>query len=234
MTTTATATPICTFLVVRHGQTDYNLEGRIQGQMDIPLNATGRKQAELLGRSLRKRCVDRGIKFKAIVSSPLQRAKATADALMKAQPDTLGKLELNLDPRLMERHLGNCQGLLVTDPKCKMSAIWEGYASLQKRAFAALQSIATKVKFSCTHAGGWVLVTCHGGVMHALATSCEGRKSSVTGIKNCCVATFDLTRGRRGDLVLGIRKPGFESAIEMVTESETCADISLEPLKDQN
>ena len=59
----------------RHGQTDYNLQGRIQGRVDIPLNGTGREQAR------RAADIIAVLKPTRIVSSPLVRARATAETL---------------------------------------------------------------------------------------------------------------------------------------------------------
>lgn len=91
-------------VLVRHGETDYNREARVQGNIDIPLNETGRAQAarcaELLPRYLSGRTVGR------IVASPLSRAADTAVALGAA---------LGVDPvadgRLRERAFGEFEGL---------------------------------------------------------------------------------------------------------------------------
>ncbi|WP_290874368.1 histidine phosphatase family protein [Aquabacterium sp.] len=86
-------------LVIRHGETDWNIATRIQGHTDIPLNARGRWQAERLGEAL----ADEGIH--AIYSSDLQRARATADAIA-----TRAGLTLRIDPALRERHFGRFEG----------------------------------------------------------------------------------------------------------------------------
>ena len=61
--------------IIRHGQTDWNVQGRIQGRQDIPLNAAGRSQAQMLAKGMEKRPVT------AIYSSPQLRAMETAMAL---------------------------------------------------------------------------------------------------------------------------------------------------------
>ncbi len=88
-------------LLVRHGQTDWNLEGRYQGGADIPLNATGREQAERLAGEL----AGHGIDF--VYSSPLSRALDTARAIARRSGT-----DLRTDPRLREMDLGEWEGML--------------------------------------------------------------------------------------------------------------------------
>jgi probable phosphoglycerate mutase len=90
---------ITRLLVIRHGETDWNLDARIQGHTDIPLNERGRWQAERLGQAL----ADEGIH--AIYSSDLQRARDTADAIARH-----AGLPLQLDTTLRERHFGRFEG----------------------------------------------------------------------------------------------------------------------------
>jgi broad specificity phosphatase PhoE len=86
--------------LIRHGQTAWNVEGRWQGALDIPLGETGIAQAAALAAYLSKRPITQ------IYSSDLQRAAKTAQPLA----DALG-LTVNYDPRLREMHLGIFQGL---------------------------------------------------------------------------------------------------------------------------
>ena len=87
-------------LVLRHGQSVWNAEGRWQGQADPPLSGLGEEQA----REAAKRLV--GIEFSALVSSHLRRARHTAEILAEA----LG-LEVQLEPELREIHVGDWTGL---------------------------------------------------------------------------------------------------------------------------
>ena len=84
---------------VRHGQTDYNIQKIIQGQLDIPLNEEGIKQAEALRDSLK------GYKFDCIYCSPLIRAKVTADIINEYHD-----VEIIYDERLQEINAGTKQG----------------------------------------------------------------------------------------------------------------------------
>jgi probable phosphoglycerate mutase len=90
--------------LARHGQTDWNLAGRTQGQTDTPLNATGRRQAEELKSQLT------GIPFEAVYSSTLSRSRDTAEVVHGNTPVT------NL-PGLRERNFGKFQGRLESDPQ---------------------------------------------------------------------------------------------------------------------
>ena len=92
------------FYVLRHGQTDWNQQMRLQGSTDIPLNETGREQARhaagfLVGQGLTK-----------IIASPLSRALETA----RIVGERLG-LEPVIDARLIERNFGNFEGMTIDE-----------------------------------------------------------------------------------------------------------------------
>ncbi|HJA61941.1 MAG TPA: histidine phosphatase family protein [Candidatus Brevibacterium intestinavium] len=98
-----------TVLFWRHGQTDFNVEGRFQGQSDVPLNDTGRSQAEDAARRL--------VAFEPglIVSSDLSRAAETADSLAR-----LAGLEPVRDERLRESAFGEWEG----STRAEVAATW--------------------------------------------------------------------------------------------------------------
>lgn len=101
--------PILYFL--RHGQTDWNAEHRLQGQSDIDLNAIGRVQAAANGRRLAELISDTA-NFD-FVSSPMRRARETmeiARGQMKLAPG-----DYRLDPRLVEVHFGDWQGFTYAE-----------------------------------------------------------------------------------------------------------------------
>ena len=87
------------FWLVRHGQTDWNLEGRYQGQADTPLNTTGIEEAERAARQLENR------PFQEVYTSDLQRAKLTAETIARAR-----NVPVHIDSRLREISLGEWEG----------------------------------------------------------------------------------------------------------------------------
>jgi broad specificity phosphatase PhoE len=86
---------------IRHGESSYNAEGRIQGQSDVPLSELGRRQSEAVAKALDNLPID------AVYSSPLRRAMQTAEPVAAVL-----KLAIQTDPRLMEVHAGEFQDKL--------------------------------------------------------------------------------------------------------------------------
>ena len=93
-----------TFWLVRHGQTEWNLEGRYQGQADVPLNAAGMLQAQMLAAELASQ------PFDAIFSSDLQRACVTAEIIGRSL-----NLPVHTDVRLREINQGQWEGKIYRD-----------------------------------------------------------------------------------------------------------------------
>jgi probable phosphoglycerate mutase len=145
--------------LVRHGQTDWNRDRRIQGRSDIPLNETGREQARATGRALR------GRRFDGVYASPLMRAYETAAIIA----DELGMPAPTAVPGLEERSYGLAEGLTGTQIEARFGVDrstvpeWEDDATLLGRVLPALAELAA------AHAGERVLVVVHGGVIGALA-----------------------------------------------------------------
>ncbi|NBX86843.1 MAG: histidine phosphatase family protein [Proteobacteria bacterium] len=96
--------PQRTFYFVRHGQTDWNLEGRMQGHTDIPLNANGLEQAVLAAERLHE------VRIDVVVSSPLVRALKTAAVIAETH-----QWPLRVDTALMERTFGSYEGKLTRE-----------------------------------------------------------------------------------------------------------------------
>mgnify|MGYP005782903757 FL=1 len=91
-------------LITRHGQTDWNVLGKIQGQTDIELNDNGRQQAKETGELIKNENID------IIITSPLKRAKETAKIINENFNVTIIE-----DNRLMERNFGKSEGLTKDD-----------------------------------------------------------------------------------------------------------------------
>lgn len=90
----------CTFYIVRHGETEWNVKGLIQGHTDVPLNKNGEEQAKLLGNDIRHE------NFDAIYSSDLLRAKRTAEILALER-----KVVVETTRVLRERFYGKFEGV---------------------------------------------------------------------------------------------------------------------------
>lgn len=150
--------------LVRHGQTDWNLDRRIQGSTDIPLNDTGRADAlvaaELLGTATHH----------AIYASPLIRAHETARIIA----DRLGLTAPALAPGMREREFGDGEGMLV-DEYLQQFENWhaaptgaESLEIVRDRALGALDQIARASRRRSAPVAESVIVVTHGGVIRSL------------------------------------------------------------------
>jgi probable phosphoglycerate mutase len=100
---------------IRHGETDWNVAARYQGQTDVPLNARGRGQAARNGRVLREILAQRGLDPEALdyVASPLCRAAETMTIVRRElglEPDAFRR-----EPRLMECNYGRWEGMTLAE-----------------------------------------------------------------------------------------------------------------------
>jgi probable phosphoglycerate mutase len=98
------AAGILTIHLVRHGQTDWNKQARMQGQSDIPLNATGLRQADAAAVALSGRPIG------AVIASDLIRARQTAEPIAAG-----AGVKLVLEPALRERSFGSAEGQFETE-----------------------------------------------------------------------------------------------------------------------
>jgi probable phosphoglycerate mutase len=162
-----------TLCLVRHGETAWNAEGRVQGQLDIPLNATGLAQARAVASVLKNES------FASIYSSDLIRTQQTAQPVADLQ-----KKKIILDKNLRERDYGAFQGMTYTEASVRIP---EGYARFKakdpaydfgsgeslsrfnERALACIRDLAEK------HSGESLLVVTHGGVLEMVYRHATGR-----------------------------------------------------------
>ena len=172
-----------TILLARHGETDWNLNRRVQGHSDTPLNDTGRAQAQALGEELAGERID------AVYSSDLVRAHETARAV--AEPRGLG---VSAICDLRERHFGTWEGMTDDeifarfDPTPETS--WgdgETREEMAERVLDALRRIAA------THPESRVLVVSHGGPLRAVLRHCG--VDGVGRIDNCHVVRVEIVDG---------------------------------------
>ncbi len=154
--------------LVRHGETDWNTTGRTQGHVDVPLNATGRRQAELLAKRLD------GVDFTAIYSSDLARTLESAQ-LIAAGRDTA----IATDPDLREFAYGIWEGLTMAEIEARHPGALAERIDAGNQTFAApggenTAQLLARVRYFCERVAKRhdplddVLIVAHGGSIRAL------------------------------------------------------------------
>ncbi len=184
-------------LLVRHGESTWNAERRVQGQLDPPLSGEGRRQAGLLARRLAGRTLA------GFYSSDLQRAMETSTLV----GDALGQAPVPL-PSLREIYLGEWEGVRTEDIARRFPKVWEKWvrepdwdlvpgaesgASFEARAGDAIAGIFN------LHASGEVLVVTHGGVIQVALHQAIGRTSRglfLFKIQNTSISILERRHGR--------------------------------------
>jgi len=188
-------------ILIRHGETAWNAERRLQGHLDIPLNAEGERQARLLAGALAAEPLD------LIVSSDLQRARQTAQAVA-----TLRGMPLLVEPGLRERCYGGFEGLLYSEIEQRFPAefaAWqardvdailpdgkncgESFRQFYERATCAILGLAQ------AYPGRSIAMVAHGGVLEcayrmALGLPLETPRDFK--VFNASINRFHLEEGR--------------------------------------
>ncbi|MBG6107011.1 histidine phosphatase family protein [Frigoribacterium sp. CG_9.8] len=166
-----------TFAFIRHGQTEWNRQLRLQGSSDIPLNDTGREQA--------RHAVDAltGTRWDAVVSSPLSRARETAQIIADGLGITLGP-SYDL---LAERHYGDAEGATAED----IAANWpdHAYPGLESLDSVVARGIAALDRIADDYGDRNVVIVCHGTIIRCTLGALAGQK--LPAIENGSTATFD-------------------------------------------
>jgi probable phosphoglycerate mutase len=183
--------PVTRICFVRHGETDWNVDKRIQGFTDIPLNEKGRGQALAMAFNAAH------VSFKAVYSSDLVRAVDTARALAQRED-----LEIKLLPQLRERHYGIFQGITAAEGQQRYPEAYKLYAARDPHYnfetgesmldFAA--RVAEGVDWMVRHhRGETIAAVTHGGVLDILFRKATGRPLSAPRdfkIPNCGLNWF--------------------------------------------
>ena len=168
---------ITTICLIRHGETDWNLSGRLQGSEDIELNHTGRMQAIQLADYLKRESWD------MIISSPLKRAYETAQIIATG----LSLPEIKVKDELKERCYGAASGLLPEERRRLFSdgtiPGQEEFEKLRKRAMEALDNTVKE------NAGKRILMVTHGALTNSVLYTLSGGQfgSFRTRLKNGCI-----------------------------------------------
>jgi probable phosphoglycerate mutase len=188
-------------VLIRHGETAWNAERRLQGHIDIALNAEGERQAEALAAALAGEHLD------AVVASDLRRAFQTAEAVAATRG-----LQVTIDPALRERCFGGFEGLLYAEIEQRFPsefAAWqardidadmpagartaETFRQFYTRAVGAILGLAA------AHPGQAIALVAHGGVLEcayraALALPLETPRTFP--VLNASINRFTVDKGK--------------------------------------
>jgi probable phosphoglycerate mutase len=154
--------------LIRHGETAWNAEKRLQGHTDIPLNMRGENQARQMAQALK----DTRLTFDVLYTSDLKRALDTASAIVQ-----LFGVVAQVDSNLRERHFGALQGLSINEAPLLRPDIWqahiirdldhelEGGESIRQFALRIQESLD---RIEEQHSGKTILMVSHGGMLEMM------------------------------------------------------------------
>ena len=155
------------FILIRHGETDWNRELRFQGQLDVPLNAVGLEQARRVGERLSQEFADE------LISSDLLRTQQTAEPISLLRP-AQAALAAQLNAGLREQSFGKLEGMSVPEIQQTLPDVWarwtefdadytvdggETARQFHTRVMQAMSALAR------AHAHKTLIIVTHGGVL---------------------------------------------------------------------
>jgi broad specificity phosphatase PhoE len=183
----------------RHGQTDWNKEGRFQGHTDIPLNQTGEQEAEELRAYIEK------IKPEFIVSSDLQRALNTAQIVNKSL-----NLKMEISSALRETDLGDAEGKVRTEvdrlfgieAMSKWVSIHPGTLDFGFPKGESKQEVIDRVlayieSIVINNSIAKLAVSTHGGVIKRICHYISEMPTEAVPIKNCCLYELEFSHAKK-------------------------------------
>ncbi len=176
---------LTTICIIRHGETDWNSSGKLQGREDIELNNLGREQASQIAQYFKTEPWD------VIVSSPLKRAYETAQII----GSQLSIQNIYIVDEMIERCYGSASGLLPEERQMRFPdgiTDQEDFEHLRQRAMTGLAKIANDFK------GKRIIVVSHGGLTNSILYSISGGEfgSFKTRLKNGCINKIKLQNNK--------------------------------------
>ncbi|MCW1836801.1 MULTISPECIES: histidine phosphatase family protein [Bacillus] len=175
-------TAIC---LVRHGETDWNAAKRIQGRTDIPLNDTGKWQAEQTGLYLKD------VHWDVVISSPLSRAKETAQLILQHVHAPLVIMD-----DFIERDYGDAEGMSFEERQKlfpdKKYPNMESLEAMQDRMVEGIEKV--RAAYPDQH----VLIVAHGAAIHALLSTLADEHMGLqdTRLENACLNYVEWKDGK--------------------------------------
>ncbi len=186
--------------MVRHGETDWNKARKIQGQVDIPLNAFGRHLAEETGKGLAS------IPFEACISSPLERAVETAELILEGRP-----VPIFTDRRIIEMAFGVWEGGCCSEEGWDLPQEFRYFFHAPEKYVAPeggedfymvrdrLESFLTELYQKKEWQDKNILITTHGAALCGMLNVIKNQPvSEYWGVgvhKNCAVTEVEVTGG---------------------------------------
>ncbi|RWZ54942.1 histidine phosphatase family protein [Halobacillus fulvus] len=178
--------------IVRHGSTHWNKEKRAQGTSNIPLDQDGRKEASLLASRLSKQ------NWNVIYSSPLQRAKDTAEIIA----DKIGGAIIE-DERLQEVNGGQIEGTTEEERIEKWGPDWRSLdVGIEKPELVRERAIRFLHDLKQNHPGENVLIVSHGALISHMLQELTGQDEFQQHIKNTAVTEVEWREGKWECLLL--------------------------------
>lgn len=189
------------FVLVRHGETVWNTEGRLQGSLDIPLNETGISQARAVASVLAEEHWD------VVISSPLKRAFDTAVQIV--DPLGIPERDIVIDDRLRERHYGAAEGLNLAERETHFpDGVWpdvESHEMLDLRVGPVVE------EFADVYAGKRVVLVAHGGWIRSLLRVISDHNPEVIDLPipnaSCTWISHDGEKWQLGDVGIAEHSP---------------------------
>lgn len=175
-------TSIC---LVRHGETDWNKAMRVQGTTDIPLNQTGREQAEEAREFLEESDWD------ILITSPLSRARQTAEIINKYMQMPIVEMDV-----FKERGYGDAEGLTPEERQQQFPGLRE-YPNQEPKAAVTKRVLEGMDEILKSYPDKHVLLVAHGGVINSILAHLSGGElgSGKTKLVNACLSNIHYEDG---------------------------------------